>query len=126
MADITSLPVMTAGDAASIGFATYGPVPTLPIDIPDGGFTVSMKTSQGKRLTIFFGIYDPDGTPQYADLRYHDSGATVPDARGEPTPAFDCFTISQGGRQLFDSRQLRDADKPSQLVILMEDPTCTA
>lgn len=52
MADITQLPVMTAADAESIGFARFNDVPTLPIDIPDGNFTISAKTTDGRRITF--------------------------------------------------------------------------
>ncbi|MBN9990839.1 hypothetical protein JND45_16005, partial [Listeria monocytogenes] len=55
MADITTLPLMTAADAESIGFARFNDVPTLPIDIPDGNFTISAKTTDGRRITFFFG-----------------------------------------------------------------------
>ena len=50
MADITQLPVITAADAESIGFARFNDVPTLPIDIPDGNFTISAKTTDGRRI----------------------------------------------------------------------------
>jgi len=46
-ASICQLPVMTSADAEGIGFAIFNHVSTLPIDIPDGGFTVSAKTSEG-------------------------------------------------------------------------------
>ena len=54
-ASITQLPVMTSADAENVGFAIFNHVPTLPIDIPDGGFTVSAKTSEGLRVTFYFG-----------------------------------------------------------------------
>ncbi|WP_278374361.1 hypothetical protein [Sphingobium xenophagum] len=41
------LPIMTSASAASMGFAPFNDVPTLPIDIPDGGFTVSAKVERG-------------------------------------------------------------------------------
>ena len=72
MPDITHLPVMTATDAQAIGFARFNDVPTLPIDIPDGDFTVSVKTSDGRRVTFFFGAYRRGAPPRFVDIQYHD------------------------------------------------------
>lgn len=122
MADITSLPVMTAADAESIGFARFNDVPTLPIDIPDGNFTISAKTTDGRRITFFFGEYQRCAPPSFVDIQYHDRGATIPNANGGRSPAFDMLTIGLGGRQVFDSRKLPDDDKPSIAVILLGEP----
>lgn len=82
MADITTMPVMTAADAASIGFARFNDVPTLPVDIPDGNFTISAKTSDGRRITFFFGEYARGAPPSFVDIQYHDSGTTIENANG--------------------------------------------
>src|SRR3546814_6895908 len=89
MADITQLPVMTARDAESIGFARFNDVPTLPIDIPDGNFTISAKTSDGRRITFFFGEYSRGSAPSFVDIQYHDSGTTIPTANGGRSPTFN-------------------------------------
>lgn len=123
MADITTLPVMTAADATSIGFARFNDVPTLPVDIPDGNFTISAKTSDGRRITFFFGEYQGGAAPSFVDIQYHDQGATIPNANGGRSPVFDMLTIGKGGRQVFDSRKLADDDKPSIAVILLGEPT---
>lgn len=73
-ASICQLPVMTSTDAESIGFAIFNHVPTLPIDIPDGGFTVSAKTSEGLRVTFYFGPSRTGGPPCFIDIQYHDLG----------------------------------------------------
>ncbi|WP_371422409.1 hypothetical protein [Tardiphaga sp.] len=122
MADITTLPVMTAADAESIGFARFNDVPTLPIDIPDGNFTISAKTTDGRRITFFFGEYQRGAPPSFVDIQYHDRGATIPNANGGRSPAFDMLTIGLGGRQVFDSRKLPDDEKPSIAVILLGEP----
>ena len=54
MADITDLPVMTRDDAIAAGFAGYNDVPHKPIDVPDGAFTITAKTSEGRRVTFCF------------------------------------------------------------------------
>ena len=123
MTDITTLPIMTAGDAESIGFARFNDVPTLPIDIPDGGFTISAKTSEGRRLTIYFGPHRTGGPPRFVDVQYHDSGMSIPNANHGRSPAFDMLTIARGGKHPFDSRKLLPDDKPSIAVILMDSAT---
>jgi len=122
MADITTLPVMTAADAESIGFARFNDVPTLPIDIPDGNFTISAKTSDGRRITFFFGEYRIGSPPSFVDVQYHDRGASIPNTNSGRSPVFDMLTIGLGGRQVFDSRKGADDDKPSIAVILLGDP----
>ncbi len=47
MNDITNLPVMTATDAEACGYARFNDVPTLPVDVPDGDASVSMKPERG-------------------------------------------------------------------------------
>ena len=54
MPDITDLPVMTRADAIAAGFAGYNDVPHKPIDVPDGAFTITAKTSEGRRVTFCF------------------------------------------------------------------------
>lgn len=126
MADVTTLPVMTAADAESIGFARFNDVPTLPIDIPDGNFTISARTTDGRRITFFFGEYRRGMPPSFVDIQYHDHGATIPNANGDRSPVFDMLTIGLGGRQVFDSRQRADDDKPSIAVILLGEPQAAA
>ena len=77
MADITTLPVMTAVDAESIGFARFNDVPTLPVEIPDGNFTITAKTSDGRRITFFFGEHKRGAPPSFVDIQYHDLIWTV-------------------------------------------------
>lgn len=67
-ASMSQLPIMTRADAESIGFAIFNHVPTLPVDIPDGGFTISAKTSEGLRVTFYFGPYRTGGPPRFIDI----------------------------------------------------------
>lgn len=121
-ASIGQLPVMTSADAESIGFAIFNHVPTLPIDIPDGGFTVSAKTSEGLRVTLYFGPYRTGGPPRCLDICYHDSAMTVLDGGGSPVPVFDMLTISEKGRHTYDSRKFDISEKPSIAVLLLDKP----
>lgn len=125
MADIATLPVMTAADATSIGFARFNDVPTLPIDVPDGNFTISARTSDGRRITFFFGEYQRGAPPSFVDIQYHDQGATIPNANGGRSPIFGMLTIGLVGRQAFDTRKLPDNDKPSIAVILLGEPNAS-
>ncbi|ODU67763.1 MAG: hypothetical protein ABT11_19085 [Novosphingobium sp. SCN 66-18] len=120
MADITQLPVMTARDAEAIGFARFNDVPTLPIDIPDGNFTISARTSDGRRITFFFGEYRRGVPPSFVDIQYHDSGSIIPNANGGTSPTFDMLTIGRGGSHAYDSRQQAAEQKPSIAVVLLE------
>jgi len=118
MADITQLPIMTAHDAESIGFARFNDVPTLPIEIPDGNFTVSARTSDGRRITFFFGEYERGAPPSFVDIQYHDNATTIPNANGGTSPSFDMLTIGRGGHNAYDSRRHPSDEKPSIAVIL--------
>ncbi|WP_231923292.1 hypothetical protein [Sphingobium cloacae] len=113
---------MTSADAENVGFAIFNHVPTLPIDIPDGGFTVSAKTSEGLRVTFYFGPYRTGGPPRCIDICYHDASMTVPDGGGSPVPVFDMFTIAEEGRHPYDSRKSDVSEKPSIAVVLLDKP----
>ena len=120
MPTITGLPVMTAADAASIGFASFNDVPHQALEVPDGGFTYTVKTSDGRRVTFYFGPYRDGGPPEFVDIQYHDHGTAIPDAIGSTAPTFDAFAITRGGRQVVDSRALAESIKPSILVLLLD------
>lgn len=120
MADITDLPVMTQADAISIGFAGFNDVPHKPIDIPDGAFTITARTSDGRRVTFCF-LPDRDNSPAgFVDIQYHDSGSAISNANGGQSPTFNAFGIGRGGRHILDSRPLPEADRPSILVLLLD------
>lgn len=77
MALITDLPIMTRADAVAIGFAGFNDVPHKPIDIPDGEFTITAKTSDGRRVTFCF-MPDRENSPAgFVDIQYHDVIWTV-------------------------------------------------
>ncbi|QNE07809.1 hypothetical protein [Croceicoccus marinus] len=120
MADITDLPVMRAADAEAIGFARFNDVPHKVFDIPDGGFTLSTRTSDGNRVTFFFCRSKHDGPPGIIDIQFHDRGSTIPDANGGRAPTFDSLAITKGGAHVVDSRPLPKVRKPSILVLLLD------
>ena len=120
MADITDLPFMRAADSEAIGFARFNDVPHKVIDVPEGGFTISARTSDGNRVTLYFGPYETGGPPRFIDIQYHDRGSTIPDANGGRVPTFDSFAITKGGAHVVDSRDLPEERKPSILVLMLD------
>ena len=123
MPDIRDLPVMSMADAQSIGFAGFNDVPHKPIDVPDGAFTITTKTSDGRRTTFSFQPYDADGAARFVDIQFHDRGSTIANSNGGQSPTFNMFAITKGGRHIVDSRALTEDIKPSILVLLLERQT---
>ena len=113
-------PPMTAADAEGIGFKRFNDCPHLTIDIPDGGFTRTTRSTDGKRTTFYFGVSHTGGPATFVDIQYHDAGATIPNANGGQSPVFDMLTIGRGGAQDYDSRKSAPEAKPSIAVILLE------
>ena len=127
MPDITDLPVMTRADAIAAGFAGYNDVPHKPIDVPDGAFTITAKTSEGRRVTFCFLESTYGGPPRFIDIQFHDRGTTIPNADNGVSPTFNAFAITRGGKFVADSRPLDEDIKPSILVLMLdkagEEPT---
>jgi hypothetical protein len=112
MADITDLPVMTRDDAVSIGFAGFNDVPHKPVEIPDGAFTITAKTSEGRRITFSFMGKGYDGPARFVDIQFHDRGTVIPNADNGVSPTFNAFAITRGGRHIIDSRPLDEGPCP--------------
>ena len=121
MADITDLPVMTRADAVSLGYAGFNDVPHKAIDLPDGAFTITARTSEGRRVTFCFMGKSYDGPARFCDIQFHDRGTTIPNADNGVSPTLNAFAITRGGRHVIDSRPLGEDEKPSILVLLMDE-----
>src|SRR3954468_10416567 len=119
---IDQLPAMTSTDAEAAGFAPFNRCPTLCVDVPDGGFTISAKTSQGKRVTFYFGPYATGGAPQFIDVQYHDDPAPKWDNNGTPIPTFDVLAFTRGTTGYDSRKRDDDAKRPTLVCLLMEDP----
>ncbi|WP_159513329.1 hypothetical protein [Sphingomonas sp. T1] len=119
MADIRTLTVMTEADAKALGFAGYNDVPHTVIDLPDGAFTVSAKTSDGRRVTFCFMPYG-DGPARFVDVQYHERGTSIPNGDGGQSPTFNAFGITREGKHVVDARELTEDTKPSILVLLLD------
>lgn len=126
--NVVPFPPVTGDDAEKAGYAQFNKNPHLCIDIPDGGFTISTKTSEGKRVTIAFQPYTHGGSPQCVDIQYHDGDQAL-NCNSEPHPIFDAigfgsqpFAPKQFG---FDTRrQTKEAGenrKVSIVCVLMDN-----
>ena len=99
--NVVPFPPVIPADAVAAGYAEFNRNPTLCIDIPDGGFTLSAKTSEGKRITFAFQPYRNGGPPQCVDIQYHDGEQGVT-RNGDPWPVFNVIGF---GKQEFDTRK---------------------
>lgn len=61
------------------GFATYNNCPHLCVDVPNGEFTISCRTQEGKQITFAFLAYRPLGPAQCVDIQRHNTPLTVGD-----------------------------------------------
>lgn len=55
------------------GFAIFNRGPHLEVEVPNGHFTITARTSEGKRVTFAFCPYQENGPAQCVDILYHDS-----------------------------------------------------
>ncbi|MFW2854085.1 hypothetical protein ACM61V_19625 [Sphingomonas sp. TX0543] len=73
----TDFPVMSQAEAVALGFAGFNDVPHKPIDVPDGEYTITARTSDGRRVTFCF-LPDRERSPAgFVDIQYHDVIWTV-------------------------------------------------
>lgn len=120
MTTSTEHPIMSQAEAIALGFAGFNDVPHKPIDVPDGEYTITARTSDGRRVTFCF-LPDRERSPAgFVDIQYHDAGTSIPNADGGHSPTFNAFGIGRGGRHILDSRPLDEADRPSILVLMLD------
>lgn len=55
-------------------FETFNGGPHLCVEVPDGHFTISCATSEGKKITFAFLPYRQNGPAQCVDVQHHTSG----------------------------------------------------
>lgn len=116
----TTPPLVIIGDhvlAESRGFATFNEQPHLMVEAPPegGSFTVTVKTSDGKRVTFGFQAYHAGGPQKCVDVLYHDSGKSKNNG-GSDLAAFDIF-LASGGSTPYDSR--KNPEQPVTLAIVL-------
>jgi len=105
-------------EATAQGFAEFNTCPHLCVNVPDSTFPISVKTSEGKRVTFSFLPYKTGGAPQCVDVCFHDNGTTS-HRHGKDVPTFDVLAFGKG-RDLFDSRKLEKGVKPAIVCVLMD------
>lgn len=117
--------ICTAEEAKAYGYAEFNGVPHLAVDVPDGdGFTITAKTSEGKRITFSFMPYRDGGPPQCVDIMYHDNGTIRLDRAAEKMPTFDVLLFGQTkpGPAYIDQYDSREQDfKPGIVCVLMDN-----
>lgn len=127
--NIVPFPPVMGDDAEAAGYAQFNNVPTMCVDVPDGGFTISAKTSEGKRITFSFMPYKNGGPPGCVDIAYHDNGTS--DRFGDKDlPTFDVLMFGrtkarEAGRlepnNRFQLDTRKQAFKPGIVCVLMDN-----
>jgi hypothetical protein len=115
----------TAAEAVADGYAEFNRNPHLAVDVPDGGFTITCKTSEGKRVTFAFQPYTTGGPPQCVDVAYHD-GEKALNCNRDMTPVFDVIGFGStpgekgklGKHHDFDTRAMTKAAGESRKVCI--------
>jgi len=75
------------------GFAVFNGGPHLTVDVPDGNFTISARTSDGKRVTFAFCPYEKDAPASCVDVQVHQGQETIKNGDRElPIQRVICFT----------------------------------
>jgi len=120
--NVVPFPPVTADDAEAAGYAQFNKNPHLCIDIPNGGFTITVKTSEDKRITFAFQPYNHGGPPQCVDVCYHDSGNSREFNR-QTLPTFDAVLFGETPHKSVpiqhDTRKA--AFKPGIVCVLMDN-----
>jgi hypothetical protein len=92
------------------GFAVFNGGPHLEVEVPDGNFTITAKTSESKRVTFAFTPYRTDGAPQCVDVQFHDDSVNE-----NGRPEFDAILFDQGAK-VADTRSLKKVTIASILL----------
>jgi len=90
-------------------FARFNNCPHTDIEIPDGDHTISVKLSNGKRITFAFVGEQKDKPAQCVDVKYYDGGGLI-QAKG-----------MAAGRDTFDTRDPMAIPTKTITVLLLEE-----
>lgn len=114
---------MTAAEAVAAGYAEFNGGDHYAFDVPDGMSTVTLRTSEGKRVTLAFMPYQSGGAPQCVDICYHDNGTTHKAKNGQQMPDFHVLHWSNVGQpkdgMVIDTRH-KDAKPVHFITVLMD------
>lgn len=64
--------IITRDAAEAAGFAPFNNGPHMCVEVPDGVFTITARTSSGKKVTIAFMPYRDGGDAGCIDIYQHD------------------------------------------------------
>lgn len=110
----------SADDAMKQGFAMFNGGRHLCVDVPDESFTVSCRTSEGRRITFAFLPYKENGPPQAVDIQYHDSPVLI-EHSDTVLPAQSFIGL---GPKRGDVRYSRHSTKPCTLLTMILSDEC--
>jgi hypothetical protein len=106
--------------ALAAGFASFNDVPHLCVQLPDGRHTISVRTSDGKRITFaFLATAVAGGAADCVDIVYHDSGSSRPGSNGATVPTFDVI-IDAGARHACHTSARTTSPDPAMVTVLMQ------
>ncbi len=113
--------VLPAKKVVENGFAKFNGGPHLCVDVPDGHYTISVKTSEGRKITFAFCPYEENGPAQCVDVQQHETGKSVMNGDREcAVQKVICFTP---GRDTFRSSWADEKPTTLMTVILKPDAT---
>lgn len=112
--------VKTADGAEQAGFAQFNGWDHLCVNVPDGGFTITAKTSEGRKITFAFCPYKKGGPPQCVDVQRDDAEVTIQNGDDAlPVQQVICFGR---GNDKFRSELTTDEKKAVTLMtVLLHD-----
>jgi hypothetical protein len=106
--------------ALAAGFASFSNVPHLCVQLPDGHHTISVRTSDGKRITFaFVAMAAAGGAADWVDIVYHDSGSARRSPDGAALPTFDVI-IDAGARHACHTSARATSPDPAMVTVLMQ------
>lgn len=103
--------------AKASGFAGFNNYPHLCVEVPDGGFTISARTSEDRLVTFAFCPFKEGGPPQCVDIHHHTSGVT------EGGTPIQSLSVRGKGPLIHVSKY--DDNPPATLTILNLQPAGT-
>jgi len=106
--------VLAPEEAEKEGFATFSKEGEhIAIEIPDGINTITVKTSEGKKITFCFLPYFDGGSPQCVDIRNDHNGEMM---EGHPLQDVRAFSL---GTTPFSSEDLKESQVTLTSVVLL-------
>lgn len=107
------------------GFAKFNGGDHLCVDIPDGHFTISVKTSEGRQITFAFCPYKAGKPACCIDIQDHGGKKIGPDqaniSKGQDATAQALICFSGGGPDPFRSTY-EDKKAVTLTTLLLKNP----